>query len=492
MDASQAKVSTAVTQAAWAWFLRQTELIRRADIPGWVWVILLWALMAFPAASLRGVHYEEGTVIGLARGALEDGHWLAPYLYGNRLVERPVLLSWIAAGLGSVTGGVSVWSARLPHLLFLLAGGLMVFNLVLPHTRKAPAVVGALCWFSCPMVAQKFITAEPDVTLSVLMFGGFFVWWRGVSTGRVSALRWVGIAVLLAAAGLTKGPQPLAYFGLGVGAYMLVKRRWSELPGFILANAIAGLVSAVWYWQVMTPGDLNLWMVHSRLADNMTAWHWFKDHLDFALSIIVEWLPGSVLLIPAILTIARKELPADRDLMLAAVLYATLGALVLLVWPGGVATRYAMPGNLGLAVICGILFDRWWFSRPWLIATANTAVCLISTALIVLGWIVMPLSPDTFRETRIELQIIAGVRAKVPGTVYVPYSMSNFNVVAYVAAPVRRVPLSELQQLTAPSLALLTSAETSELEAANPHLRLVAHAKLSGNPPLIVTEIQPK
>ena len=212
---------------------------------------------------------------------VEDGHWLAPHLYGIRFIERPVLLSWMAAAIGKLSGGVTVWSARIPHLLFLLAGGLMVFNLVRLHTRKAPAVFGALCWFACPMVAQKFVTAEPDVTMSVLLFGGFFLWWKGVTAGHVSMWRWLSIGIVLAAAGLTKGPQPLAYFALGVGAYLLVKRRWRDIPGFILANLVAGLAVASWYWAVMIPGDVKGWMNHSRLNDAMTATQWIRDHLDF-------------------------------------------------------------------------------------------------------------------------------------------------------------------------------------------------------------------
>src|ERR1700710_2706460 len=103
--------------------MTQVARLRAMQVPGWAWVVLLWAVFAFPAVALRGTHFEEGTVIGLARGAVEDGHWLAPYLYGDRFVERPVLLSWIAAAIGALSGGVTVWSARIPHLLFLLAGG---------------------------------------------------------------------------------------------------------------------------------------------------------------------------------------------------------------------------------------------------------------------------------------------------------------------------------------------------------------------------------
>jgi hypothetical protein len=36
----------------------------------------------------------------MARGAMEDGHWLTPFIYGERFAERPVLLSWLAALFG--------------------------------------------------------------------------------------------------------------------------------------------------------------------------------------------------------------------------------------------------------------------------------------------------------------------------------------------------------------------------------------------------------
>ena len=50
---------------------------------------------------------------------------------------------------------------------------------------------------------------------------------------------------------------------------------------------------------------------------------WVRDHLDFVLSLfLVEWLPGSVLLFPAIVALPRNAFGRERDLMLAAVLYA--------------------------------------------------------------------------------------------------------------------------------------------------------------------------
>ena len=150
-----------------------------------------------------------------------------------------------------------------------------------------------------------------------------------------------------------------------------------------------------------------------------------------------------------------------------------------------------MPGNLGLAVIGGILFERWWFSRHWLIAVANTIVTGLSTALVVLGWLVIPVSPDTFRQTRIDAQIIAGVRPTLPGTIYAAETTVSANVLAYVPAPVRRIPVHELAKLTAPALAVVTPAEMEALARANPGMRILSHTRLTGNPALVVVEIRP-
>ena len=173
-------------------------------------------------------------------------------------------------------------------------------------------------------------------------------------------------------------------------------------------------------------------------------------------------------------------------------LYATIGTLVLLAWPGDIATRYAMPANIALAAIGGVLFDRWWFSRDRLMAAANTVVFGLSTALIILGWIIIPLKPDKFAESKIKAEVIAAVRPMVPGALYVTESMTNLNVLAYVPAPILRVSPSELKSLIRPALAVITNKEISELAGARPNYVMIKHAKLSGIPELFVTEILPE
>ena len=124
------------TASYWDLFFTPGErLLRRfsrLDQSNWpiLWVIGFFLVQSIPASIIKSSNLEEGRILAIARGAMEDGHWLSPFIYGERFAERPVLLSWLAALFGEVTGGVTLWSLRFPHLCFFLAGALLIYGLI--------------------------------------------------------------------------------------------------------------------------------------------------------------------------------------------------------------------------------------------------------------------------------------------------------------------------------------------------------------------------
>src|SRR5262249_25959811 len=115
------------------WLLSRFSRIDRARWP-LLWVAALFLVQTIPSTLIRASNLEEGRIIAMARGAMEDGHWLTPFIYGERFAERPVLLSWLAALFGEATGGVTLWSLRIPHLVFFLAGAILIFRLLRSST----------------------------------------------------------------------------------------------------------------------------------------------------------------------------------------------------------------------------------------------------------------------------------------------------------------------------------------------------------------------
>jgi 4-amino-4-deoxy-L-arabinose transferase-like glycosyltransferase len=472
------------------WMLSRFSRLDQARWPI-LWLATFFLVQAVPATIIRASNLEEGRIVAIARGAVEDGHWLTPFVYGDRFAERPVLLSWMAALFGEATGGVTLWSLRIPHLCFFFAGALLIYYLLRSNTGKSAAIFGAFCWISMPVVAPKFINAEPDIVLSVLLFAAFCVWWQGTTRGNMTPLRWFGIGALIALAGLTKGPQPVAYFGLGVGAYLLLKDR-RQIPAFIAANVFAGLVIGAWYLQVyQKPNDIEDWMVHSRLLTT-TGVGWVRDHLDFVVSLTAELLPATILVGPTIVILLRRWHTREHDLMLAAALYALLCTLVLVIWPGGVAVRYVMPATMALGVICGLMFEHWRQRRPRVIVSALFVTYLIFGGLLLRGWVAMPFWPHLFQESRIAGNSIAVALQQRPEPLYVIGGSTDYNMLVYVEGPIRAVTLGDLAALKTPAIAVLLPQEERALVQKMPRFRLTDIGDIvSMKTSFRIVEIQP-
>jgi 4-amino-4-deoxy-L-arabinose transferase-like glycosyltransferase len=472
------------------WLLSRFSRLEQSRWPI-LWIIGLFLVQAIPSTIIRASNLEEGRILAMARGAVEDNHWVTPFIYGERFAERPVLLSWITALFGELTGGVTLWSLRIPHLCFFLAGALLIYRLLRSTTGKSAAIFGALCWISMPVVAPKFINSEPDIVLSTLLFAAFCVWWQGTSGKGMRPGRWLIVSVLIALAGLTKGPQPVAYFTLGVGAYILLKQR-NQISAFIVANLTAGLIIGGWYAIVHQSNDIELWKAHSRLSNTTAGLETIRDHLDFVTSFAVEFLPGTILIGPAIMIAVRAGRNARCDLLLAAILYSVTCTLVLVFWPGGVAVRYAMPATMTLAVVCGLMFEYWRHSHPRVIVSALVVTYLIFVALLVRGWVAMPFWPHLFKESQIAGTAISSVFQRSPEPLYVIGNSTEHNMLGYVRGSIRAVTLDDLARLQTRSMAVLLPEERQALTRQDPTLRIIDRVDLvSQRRPYKVVEILP-
>jgi 4-amino-4-deoxy-L-arabinose transferase-like glycosyltransferase len=455
-------------------FLALAGWFGRSTVPAWCWIVALWALFVFPAISLRAYHYEEGSIVAIARGVIENGDGLTQHWYGLRDVERPNLLAWIVALLGMAAGGVNQWIARAPAVLSLLAACLLVHGLTRRYASGLAALFAALALLVSPMVLQKIPVAEPDGLVSVLLFLTFIIWWNGIESGRLRLGRWSIISALLALACFVKGPQPIAYYGLGAAAFHLLRREWTSLLLLALAGAAALLGTAAWYWAIYEPGDISAWLDHSRLGDDLTVLQWIWGAGWFISQTLLELLPALILAAPLIAGLRlRAETPVDR-LIVALLLYSVCCTAVLALWPGA-NSRYVMPALPAVAVLGGLGFDRYRGQRPALVNAAIGLGALLALYPLVLCWIAMPALPHLFdRSRRAAFEISAAIAAH-PATLYA-LDRDPYNVLAYLS-PVRIMPIEELAGLQAPAWALLTSqGQEQQVRDARPDLDMTVAA----------------
>jgi len=461
-------------------FERLLAAINRMAIRDEMFLALVVAAIVFPLISIRAYHYEEGLTAALAKDALSGSPWYVPDLFGARWIERPVMQSWLAAAISWPFGGVSQISVRLPTVAALFGGALLIWALVRPRVSRAAALIAALCFLFSPAVLQKAVTAEADILLSVFEFAAFVIWWRGYEAGRITIVRWIVVGLLLAATALCKGPQPATFFAFGVGAFILVKRDWRQVPGFILAGIISVGILASWYLAVYTGADVDTLLEYMRLSRRETFAEYLAYRLDFA-SILLTFLPGLLIAAPALLDWVRRREPADlaladRSLFLALVLYATIPVVALALWPGSM-TRYAMPALLAIAAIAGLCFDRLSARRLDLTRIAAAILTGLIAYQLVWGWIAAPLLPDRFGKARIDAQTVESATRTKPYTIFAPLRLAD-PVLAYLDRPVQYFQEKDLTALAAPAYLLADQRTADMIGKSRPDLALVLHATI--------------
>jgi 4-amino-4-deoxy-L-arabinose transferase-like glycosyltransferase len=429
-------------------------------------IVVACAALTGPLIVFRGYNADEGLAVSIARTAIEDGEWVVPHVFNLRWVERPTLLSWIIAAISAPFGGVSQITARLPIALFLVFGCVLIYLLLRRVAAGVPAALfGVALFLACPLVIRSSVLITADLPLAVLLFFAFYLWWGGNERGSIGFARWLAIGVVLAFAGLLKGPQPIAYFALGVGFYVLGSRLWRQIPGLILAGVICALPLAAWYAAIYTPGDEAIWGTFMRVHPALR----FSGPIEVVFRLLGETLPAALL--AAAFLIARSWRGKDAagpavvrpGFVAALACYTFIAALLILFWPGGSTPRYYFPMVLPLAVFGGLGYDLLSARRPQIVAP----VMLLTAALLAYALLyaaASPFLPLRYRQATIDAARITTLVQAAPGPIY-RTGDTALNVLPYVPAKILEATPEELVAVSGPAWMVLPTDQAEALLA---------------------------
>lgn len=425
-------------------------------------IIGVWLLISVPPAIFHGYHYVEGLTVTIAQTALDDGNWLTPHMYNLRWIERPTLLSWVIAAISLPFGHVSPFIARLPIILSLLAGTLLVWRALRSVASAGAALFGAFAFLACPIVMRYYVTSVADLPLAVILFGAFLIWWNSYSTGKISVARWLGIACLLAIAALLKGPQPVAYFMLGLLAFVSLTSTWWQIPGLVLTGFLAIVPTALWYAHVFIPGDQGEWLRYTRLSSGGITWpRPFANAVNF----FFETFPVALLAVALSLTRAnsvRKTVP--KDFILALSCYAFACTLIILIWPAEVNPRYVLPMVLPLCVLGGIAFDALSERWPPFVASGISAVVGLLGYAVVHSATDTLLTPAYIRSKIVGTQITELVRS-APAPIYRTVWNGALNELSYVPYRVTTIDPNAIATVAKPAWIVVPAADAPAIIA---------------------------
>ena len=413
-----------------------------------VLIIVMWTLLSVPLVFFRSYNSDEGLAVTIARSALEDGYWITPHVFNERLVERPTLLSWIIAAVSLPFGTVSQFTARLPIALFLLSGCLLIFGLLRKLAVSSPAaVLGSTLFLTCPLVQRAYVMPTADMPLAVLLFFAFFLWWIGYSAGSISIHRWIMIGIVLAFAGLMKGPQPVSYFAVGIGLFIIWTRSWRQIPGLVLAGILCVIPLVGWYAYVYVPGDEAEWASFMRFTPTAllpgpikATWHLFT-----------ETLPATLLAGAFFLSIGfRGNSRVQPTFIKAIACYAFIMTPIILFWPGGSAPRYYFPMVLPLCVLGALAYDDLGEHRPQFLAPGLSVMLGILAYAFVYSVVASPLLPRQFRSAQIDAARIAELVRASPAPIYKVPGV-GLNVFPYIPGRIIGTDIRTLESIAGPA-----------------------------------------
>jgi len=436
-------------------------------------IVIAWALLTGPLVFFRGYNSDEGLAVSIARTAIEDGEWLVPHMFNLRWIERPTLLSWVIAAISAPFGGVSQIAARLPIVASVLFGCLLIYFLLRKVAASIPAsLLGAALFLACPLVIRSYVMITADLPLAVLLFFAFYLWWSGYEKGPIGFGRWTAIGIVLAFAGLLKGPQPIAYFALGIGLFVLVTRSWRQIPGLILAGMICVVPLAAWYAAVYAPGDAGNWATFMRVHPATQ----LPGPIVAGFKTLVEFLPAALLAAAFLIVRIFQDSGAVRSKFVAALsCYAFTAAVIVLFWPGGSLPRYFLPMLLPLCVFGGLGYDLLSARRPQIVAPVLALTAgLLAYALIYA--LASPLLPMQYQQARIEAERIAALVQAKPAPIYRTRDTA-LNILPYVPGRILNASPEQLAALSGPAWMVLPTDEAESLLLRRPDkLHVVMHA----------------
>jgi 4-amino-4-deoxy-L-arabinose transferase-like glycosyltransferase len=352
---------------------------------------------------------HEGRAAQDAQTIVDEGRWLLPQLFGDRLeLQKPPLYYWMVAAIAWLRGGtVDAWAVRLPAVL---AGLACVFGLFFLAWRLGRPVAGLIA--SAVLATMAHFTwlvrvgrIDMPLTLAVgVALCGFYLKFSGHPRGGVSSapvrvrgrIGYLLAAYLALAIGiLLKGPIALVLAAAVVAFFLLIERElpvpWHVRRWWALIHCLG-----LWWGLPLALGLASIWFLwadaqtDSRLFEVFFWHHNFerafgdspltrREHPWWLYGPLALWdmLPWSLALPVAAWYFWRRGCWAEDGEARFGVAWSAAMILVLSC-ASFKRSDYLVPAYPGIALFLGCTGERWYraaaHSRRWAVGFALVLV----------------------------------------------------------------------------------------------------------------------
>lgn len=306
---------------------------------------------------------NEPTRIAVAQDMLRTGNWIVPTLHGKLYLTKPPLMNWLIAASGTVFGGITEWSSRVPSVLAIMATGLVVYLMTRSWLGRDSRLFAALAVISMTGLVKKGMSAEIDALFILFVTGILLVWLNGYSKGWRPVVLWGTSLFLVGVAFLTKGPHAAVFFYFTVAAYLLLRRRlsfffsWAHGVGLLVAAAVLLVYLSAILQEMPFSAYLDMWKTQIASRGESSRAHGFLKHLaEFPLEAALSFMPWILLALPALHRDIRQHVRKVLDNELAFFSLVMIAANFPLYWllPNAYV-RYILPAGPFIAMVLAAL-----------------------------------------------------------------------------------------------------------------------------------------
>lgn len=243
--------------------------ISRLPRPFW-WIVaglLTGCVLAFGIGEPTGLTGKDEYFLGLRipLEMIENNNWWIPFIDGEPRLRKPPFVYWLAR-LSYESFGPGLVSARLVTIAFalLLLGCTAWLGQRFSSNRRGSLLAAGVMLGFAGMGSEgrRLMLDVPVAALSTAAFCVYLAWLEQARRSRLLL-----VAILLAAALMTKGPVALVAFGSGVVAFWLAPAQLrralvadgevslrhhlrQHLPAYLAGLLLAVALPGWWYWDV--------------------------------------------------------------------------------------------------------------------------------------------------------------------------------------------------------------------------------------------------
>jgi 4-amino-4-deoxy-L-arabinose transferase-like glycosyltransferase len=306
-------------------------------------VPLLWALAYLPNLGAHDLVHEEGRRATPARAMLATGDYVVPTIYGDTYFNKPPGFFWVVAGFGHLLGGVNAWACRLPSVLSLLWGVLIIRGFARRQLRRETRVLAGLMLLASSIMADKGRLGEIDALLSALVFCCMSVWWDGYEEEGQTLESWLWLGTFMAMAVLLKAPNGPVEFYVPIVAFLLWERQWKRLFswGHAIALVMMVLPTAMWvalaylgsHWTLAEFAKLWFDQIGGDTVPGQSHALPIGRYVTFPVEVAAMLLPWVLAMVPMMVPSVARWLKVDRTLWRYLVCCVGVMTVAFWAWP---------------------------------------------------------------------------------------------------------------------------------------------------------------